>query len=166
MALPDYPAAFYPVAAFAILITAISKGGFGQAPGALAVSLMAMFIAPPEAAGIMLPILCAMDLFGVYAYRHSWSRAHLRIMLPGALVGIVLGGFAFGLLPVNAIRLLLGIIAVTFTSWVSSTSGTWRPPSSSPRWHRSASGSASGCIGAFRKRRFSTQAMRCCSSPA
>ena len=26
----------------------------------------------------MLPILCAMDLFGVHAYRGRWSRAHLR----------------------------------------------------------------------------------------
>jgi uncharacterized membrane protein YfcA len=114
LSLPDYPAAFYPVAAFAILITAISKGGFGQAAGGLAVPLMAMFIAPAEAAGIMLPILCAMDLFSVYAYRRTWSREHLAIMLPGALVGIALGALAFGLLPVNAIRLLLGIIAVTF----------------------------------------------------
>ena len=114
MTLPDYPAAFYPVAAFAILITAISKGGFGQAAGGLAVPLMAMFIAPAEAAGIMLPILCAMDLFSVYAYRSTWSREHLAILLPGALVGIALGALAFGLLPVNAIRLLLGIIAITF----------------------------------------------------
>ena len=114
MTLPDYPAAFYPVAAFAILITAISKGGFGQAAGGLAVPLMAMFVAPAEAAGIMLPILCAMDLFSVYAYRRTWSREHLKVMLPGALVGIALGALAFGLLPVNAIRLLLGAIAVTF----------------------------------------------------
>jgi uncharacterized protein len=114
MMFPDYPAAFYPVAVFAILITGISKGGFGQGAGGLAVPLMAIFIAPPEAAGIMLPILCAMDLFGVYAYRRTWSREHLRIMLPGALAGIALGGLAFGLLPVSAIRLLLGVIAVTF----------------------------------------------------
>jgi uncharacterized membrane protein YfcA len=62
----------------------------------------------------MLPILCAMDLFSVYAYRHAWSREFVKIMLPGAIVGIALGGLAFGMLPVNAIRLLLGVIAVTF----------------------------------------------------
>src|SRR4029453_9448576 len=33
---------------------------------------------------------------------------------PGGRVGIPLGALAFGFLPVNAIRLLLGIIAVTF----------------------------------------------------
>ena len=76
---------------FAILLTGIAKGGFGAGSGGLAVPLMSIFIAPPEAAGIMLPILCAMDLFGVHAYRGRWSRAHLAILLPGALVGIAAG---------------------------------------------------------------------------
>jgi uncharacterized membrane protein YfcA len=123
MAWPDFPMAFYPVAVVAILLTGIAKAGFGGGSGGLAVPLMSIFIAPPEAAGIMLPILCAMDLFGIHAYRGRWSRAHLRAMLPGALVGIAIGAFAFGALPVNAVRLLLGLIAVTFSlsSWFELT---------------------------------------------
>jgi len=112
--LPDFPAAFYAVAVFAVLLTGIAKGAFGQGSGGIAVPLMSMFIAPPEAAGIMLPILCAMDLFSVHAYRGKWSREHLAILLPGALFGIVLGAIAFGMLPVNGVRMLLGVISVTF----------------------------------------------------
>ncbi len=115
MQFPDFPLAFYPVAVLAILLAGISKGGFGAGAGGLSVPLMSILIAPPEAAGIMLPILCAMDLFSVHAYRGRWSAHHLRILLPGSLLGVALGGFAFGLLPVNAIRLLLGLIAVIFT---------------------------------------------------
>jgi uncharacterized membrane protein YfcA len=114
LTLPDFPAAFYLVAILAVLITGIAKGAFGQGSGGIAVPMMSMFIAPPEAAGIMLPILCAMDLFSVHAYRGQWSREHLAIMLPGALVGIALGAIAFGTLPVNGVRLLLGVISVTF----------------------------------------------------
>lgn len=114
MNLPDFPLAFYPVAVFAIILTGLSKSGFGGGAGGVAVPLMSIFIAPPEAAGIMLPILCAMDLFGVHAYRGLASWSHLKVLLPGALTGIALGGLAFGALPVNAIRLLLGLIAVTF----------------------------------------------------
>jgi len=110
----DFPAAFYVVAVIAILITGIAKGGFGQGSGGIAVPLMSIFIAPPEAAGIMLPILCAMDIFGVHAYWRSWSRHHIAIMLPGALLGIGIGALAFGSLPVNVIRALLGVISVTF----------------------------------------------------
>ncbi len=119
MTWPDFPLGFYPVAIVAILLTGMVKGGFGTGAGGLAVPLMSIYVAPPEAAGIMLPILCAMDIFGVHAYRGRWSREHLRALLPGALVGIGIGALAFGALPVNAIRLLIGLIAVTFTlnSW-------------------------------------------------
>jgi uncharacterized membrane protein YfcA len=117
---PDFPPAFYPVAIVAILLTGMVKGGFGTGAGGLAVPLMSIYVAPSEAAGIMLPILCAMDLFSVHAYRGRWSREHLGALLPGALVGIGIGALAFGALPVNAIRLLIGLIAVTFTlnSWL------------------------------------------------
>ena len=114
MALPDFPPAFYPVAILAILVTGVSKGGFGQGAGGLAVPLMSMFIAPAEAAGIMLPILCAMDVFGVHAWRGRWSREHLAILVPGALVGIALGALAFGAMSENAIRIFVGGIAVVF----------------------------------------------------
>lgn len=111
---PAFALSFYPVAIVAILLTGIAKGGFGAGAGGIAVPLMSIFIAPPEAAGIMLPILCAMDLFGVHAWRGRWSGQYLRALLPGAMIGIGLGALAFGALPVNAIRLLLGLISVTF----------------------------------------------------
>ena len=56
---------FYALAIPAILITGISKSGFGGAMGGLAVPLMSLVIPPAEAAGIMLPILCTMDAIGL-----------------------------------------------------------------------------------------------------
>ena len=121
MSLPDFPIAFYPLAMIAILLTGISKGGFAGGAGGLSVPLMSILIAPPEAAGIMLPILCAMDLFSAHAYRGRWSIPHLRILLPGALAGVALGGMVFGMLSVNLIRFLVGLVAVIFTlnKWLS-----------------------------------------------
>jgi len=115
MFFPDYPLAFFPVAIIAILLAGISKGGFGGGAGGLSVPLMSIIIAPPEAAGIMLPILCAMDIFGMVAYRGRWSTEHLRVLLPGSLMGITLGGLVFGLLSANMIRLIVGVIAVLFS---------------------------------------------------
>ncbi|HVE50023.1 MAG TPA: sulfite exporter TauE/SafE family protein [Casimicrobiaceae bacterium] len=114
MTWPTFPIAFYPVAILAILLTGISKGGFATGAGGIAVPLMSIFIAPAEAAGIMLPILCAMDLFGVHAWRGRWSHAHLRALIPGALIGIAIGGFAFGALAPDTVRLLVGVIACVF----------------------------------------------------
>lgn len=110
-----YPAAFYAVAVFGILLTGVFKGGFGGGPGGIAVALMSLYVAPADAAGIVLPILCMMDVFGLLAYRSNWSREHMRALIPGALAGILLGALAFGTVPVDWVRLFIGVIAVGFT---------------------------------------------------
>ena len=60
---------FYAVAIPAVLITSISKGGFAGGLGIVAVPLMALAISPTQAASIMLPILCVMDLTGFVTWR-------------------------------------------------------------------------------------------------
>jgi uncharacterized membrane protein YfcA len=81
--------------AAAVLIAGISKGGFGGGVGLIGVPLMALVIAPVQAAGIMLPILCMMDLFGVRMYRGQWDPRNLHILLPAALLGIAIGTATF-----------------------------------------------------------------------
>ncbi len=112
---------FYLAAVPAILITGVSKGGFGAGLGILAVPLMALTLPPGQAVGIMLPILCLMDLFGLWAYRASWHGGILRVAIPGALGGIVLGALTFHLLQEAHIKLLIGAIALVFTlnHWIS-----------------------------------------------
>ena len=105
---------FYLLAVPALLVTGISKGGFASGGGNLAVPAMSLVIAPPQAAGIVLPILCTMDLFGVWAYRRDWDRRTMAILAPGALAGIALGAFAFGELSDRAVKALAGAIAVGF----------------------------------------------------
>lgn len=106
---------FYLVAVPAVLLAGISKGGFGGGLGILAVPLMALFVSPVQAAAIMLPILCLMDIFGLGAYRNLWDRANIAIMLPGALVGILIGTLSFRYLDENLMRLLIGALAIGFT---------------------------------------------------
>ncbi|NNG03927.1 MAG: sulfite exporter TauE/SafE family protein, partial [Inquilinus sp.] len=106
---------FYAAALPAVLIAGISKGGFGGGVGLVAVPLMALTVAPPQAAAIMLPILCFMDVFGVWAYRRRWDWRILRIVVPAALIGIAAGAASFRYLNADAIRLMLGLIAVGFT---------------------------------------------------
>jgi uncharacterized protein len=105
---------FYAAAIPAVLLTGISKGGFGSALGGVAVPLMALAISPVQAAAVMLPILCLMDLVGVRAYFRKWDTANLKIMLPGALLGIAIGALTFGMLSESAIRLLIGGLAIAF----------------------------------------------------
>jgi uncharacterized membrane protein YfcA len=105
---------FYALAIPAILVTGISKSGFGGAMGGLAVPLMALVIAPAEAAGIMLPILCAMDVAGLRRFAGSFDWPNLRILLPGAIVGIAVGTLCFELLNKGWLLLLVGAIGIGF----------------------------------------------------
>ncbi len=52
---------FYIAAVPAVLLYGIGKGGLGGALGIIAVPLMALIIAPTQAAAILLPILLVMD---------------------------------------------------------------------------------------------------------
>jgi uncharacterized membrane protein YfcA len=60
---------FYVAAIPAVLLFGIAKGGFGGGLGVLAVPLMALVVSPLQAAAVLLPILCLMDLVGLWAYR-------------------------------------------------------------------------------------------------
>ena len=106
---------FYVAAVPAVLLAGISKGGFGGGLGVLAVPLMALLVSPVQAAAIMLPILCTMDVFGLWAYRNTWDRRNIAIMVPGALIGIAVGALTFRYFNDDLVRLLIGGIAVSFT---------------------------------------------------
>jgi uncharacterized membrane protein YfcA len=105
---------FYVVTTVAILIMGISKSGFGSGLGVLAVPLMSLVIPPAQAAAIMLPLLCVMDLFNVIHYRDKFDRTNLFILVPAAIVGILLGTFTFRYLSDAHIRILVGVLSVLF----------------------------------------------------
>jgi uncharacterized membrane protein YfcA len=105
---------FYAVAIPAILLVGISKGGFGGGVGLIGTPMVALVTTPTRAAAILLPILCAMDIVGVIAYRRSWDPVNMRILVPGSVVGILLGTATFRFLDENLIRLLIGALALAF----------------------------------------------------
>jgi uncharacterized membrane protein YfcA len=105
---------FYVVTTIAILIMGISKSGFGSGLGVLAVPIMSLVIPPAQAAAIMLPLLCIMDIFNVIHYRDKFDRTNLYILVPAAIVGILLGTFTFRYLSDAHIRILVGVLSVLF----------------------------------------------------
>lgn len=105
---------FYLMAIPAILIAGISKGGFGGGLGVVSVPLMALAIDPVIAAAIMLPILCTMDLMGLKAYWQKWNTAQIKLLVPAAIVGIIIGTLTFQYLHASDVKLLVGLIAVGF----------------------------------------------------
>ncbi|MCL5041900.1 MAG: sulfite exporter TauE/SafE family protein [Gammaproteobacteria bacterium] len=106
---------FYLCAIPAVLLYGIAKGGFGGNIAILSVPLMALVASPVVAAAILLPILCVMDLVALRTFRGRWHRENLRIIIPSALLGVVIGGLTFRLLNDAHIQLLIGTIAIVFT---------------------------------------------------
>lgn len=104
------------VTAVAILLTGISKSGLGGALGGLAVPFMSLWMSPRDAVAVMLPVLIAMDLFGIRAWRGKADWAELRLLLPASLVGIALGTLAFGVMSDRMVKGAVGLIAVVFTA--------------------------------------------------
>lgn len=104
-------------AAFAIgatLLAGLSKGGFGGGLGFIGVLALAQVSSPIQAVAIMLPILCLMDLIGVWAYRKDWDRSSMKVLGIGCLIGTVIGMLTFKLMNEQVIQLMVGAIAIAF----------------------------------------------------
>jgi len=105
---------FYLVAVPAVMLYGISKGGFAGGFGVIAVPLMALVVEPMQAAAILLPIICGMDIVALWAFRGKWVWSELRLIIPASLIGIISGTLLFSYMSPAIVRLLLGFIAVAF----------------------------------------------------
>lgn len=119
---------FYLAAVPGVLLFGVSKGGFAGGFGIVAVPLMALTVPPAQAAAIMLPILLVMDLGAMWAYRSSWDRGLIKVILPAGLAGTLIGTLTFRLLSAGGLKLLLGLIAVGFVAYRATRRSFTGPP--------------------------------------
>lgn len=141
------PAAYVAAAVVAVMLVAVSKGGFGSGLGMLSVPVM-MLVAPATSVlPMMLPVLIACDILAIREYPKFYSREAIVRLAPGAVAGLLIG---WGLLwwlsqPGNEglrarneayLRLGIGALCVIFvalwgvTQWLRRHEGErppWRP---------------------------------------
>ncbi|WOG29424.1 sulfite exporter TauE/SafE family protein [Endozoicomonas sp. 8E] len=110
--IPEFP--FFITAIPAVVITGLGKGGMGNALGMLAVPLMSLSMRPIQAAAILLPLLLVMDGFAVWGWRKHIDWTVFRIIIFPGLFGLFLGLMVFASLSEQAIRGMIGIIAILF----------------------------------------------------
>lgn len=104
---------FYAFAVPAVILLGLAKGGFAGI-GVIAVPLIALSTDPVKAAAITLPILIVQDVVSVWAFRKTWDRSVLWLMIPSAALGIV-GGWALAeFVRPAAVELAVGLISVLF----------------------------------------------------
>jgi hypothetical protein len=104
---------FYAVAVPAVTLYGLSKGGFSGV-AILSTPLLALAVPPVQAAAIMLPVLIVQDVVTVWSYRKTWDARTLLYLAPGALVGIAAGFLFASWVSDAAVRIIVGLIAVSF----------------------------------------------------
>lgn len=104
---------FYLAAVPAVTLLGLAKGGFSGL-GLLSLPLMALVVSPVQAAAIMLPILIVQDVVSVWAYRYTWDRRNVALLVAGAVPGILTGYFLAAEVSDAAVKLAVGIISIAF----------------------------------------------------
>lgn len=104
----------FALAALGAMLAGLSKGGFGGSLGFAGAAILAVVIEPGVALALMLPVLMAIDVTAVRAYWGRWDGPSARAILVGALPGLGLGAALFSLVSGDAIRVIIGVVAVGF----------------------------------------------------
>jgi uncharacterized membrane protein YfcA len=133
---------FYLLAVPAVVLLGFSKGGLAGV-GSLALPLLVLVIDPVQAAAILLPILIAQDIVGVWSFRKHLDWYVLGWTLPGATIGILIGYFFAASVSAAGVMALVGAISIAFGAyrlWL----GTPKGGTPSPGWVGTLAGVASG----------------------
>lgn len=117
----------------AILIAGVSKGGFGSGAAFAATPLLALASSPQTAAGVMLPLLMAMDLTGLWAYRRTLDVRAIWPLMAAGVLGVGLGWLTFGLVDENALKVLLGALSLIFVLYGVARPAAARADAGPPR---------------------------------
>ena len=108
---------FFAVAVPAVMIAGIAKGGFGGAAAFVATPILALVLEPALALGLMLPMLMMMDVAALKVYWRAWHGPSARVMILGAVPGILLGAALYRATDPDVLRFLIGAVAVGFVAF-------------------------------------------------
>ena len=105
---------FYFTASVGVVLFGISKGGFAGPIAILSIPIMSLSMSPIMAAAILLPILLVMDIVAMYIYWNKWDLKNIKIIIPPALMGILIGTLTFKYTSDDSIRIIIGTIVILF----------------------------------------------------
>ena len=105
---------FYLYASIGVVLFGISKGGFAGPIAILSIPVMSLSMNPVMAAAILLPVLLVMDVVAMYIYWNKWDLKNIKIILPSAMLGILIGTITFNFTSEDTIRIIIGCIAIIF----------------------------------------------------
>lgn len=127
------------------LLIGFSKGGFGGAAGGFSTPLLILVLAPEKVIGLLLPILIAADLWSLRVYWGAWNPSLVRLLMPPAVIGIVVGTLFLAQVSGDTLRVSLGVVifVLALFKWVEpmlKARQTYQPRA----WHSPLAGLVAG----------------------
>ncbi len=105
---------FWALAISAVIIVAFSKAGLLGSLGLIAVPMLSLVMPARDAAGMFLPLLLVMDVIAIWTYRRDADWHILKIMIPGAAVGTLVGWALWSFVSDAMVLLFVGVITLLF----------------------------------------------------
>ena len=108
---------FSMIVLIAALFVGLVKGGLGPVAGALIVPLLSTTMPVSDAVGLTLPLLIVGDWVALPVYWRQWDAKALRLMLPGAVIGVLMGIALLTTLPDDILRRVLGAFTLVVAAY-------------------------------------------------
>ncbi|EKE69061.1 MULTISPECIES: sulfite exporter TauE/SafE family protein [Roseobacteraceae] len=120
---------FFLFAVPAVIFAGLSKGGFGSAAAFAATPFLALILTPGQAVGLMLPLLMVMDVTAIRVFWRKWDGSAARVLIAGAVPGIVIGALVYGIAKPEVFKFLIGLVAIGFVAYQGAKAKGWiKPP--------------------------------------
>ncbi len=140
-----------PMILIAGLLIGMTKGGLGAGLGAVITPLMILSMPdnPGQAVGFVLLMLIVGDWFALYVYWKKWDAERMKILLPAAFVGVVLGVILLTSLPVDTVKRLIALISFVVAGYKLAEIRLKKLAYESKPWHAGLAGSVAGFTSAL-----------------
>ena len=98
----------------AIILYGIAKSGLGGSMTLISIPLMTIVMPLNQALGIILPILIFSDFIATYKYRKEFDLSTLKLMIPFAAIGIIIGSLTFSYFSEELLKFIIGLMGFIF----------------------------------------------------
>ena len=113
----EFDATFFALALPAAFIAGFAKGGFGGGAAFVATAILAVFLEPAVALGIMLPLLMLVDLVTLRPFWKQWDLPSAKALMLGGVPGVLAGALLYRYTDADVLRILIGAISIGFVGF-------------------------------------------------
>ena len=98
----------------AIILFGVAKSGLGGSVSLISIPLMTFVMPLNQALAILLPILIFSDFISAYKFRKEFDLNTLKLMVPFAAIGAIIGASTFSFFSESYLKFILGLMGFVF----------------------------------------------------